>query len=138
MTKNVKHSGAGGGNGGGGLNEDDFNDMYGTKYLGPDDVKKPTATMTDSVDKEIFDRPDGRSEAKVLLHFKAFRKPLPCNKTNALNLASAYGKNPTDWVGKPVLVKTEPTSFGGKPTKGVRVYPADPNDMKGDRIPFDR
>ena len=100
MTKSVKHSGAGGGNGGGGLNEDDFNDMYGTKYLGPDDVKKPTATMTDAVDKEIFDRPDGRSEAKVLLHFKAFRKPLPCNKTNALNLASAYGKNPADWVGK--------------------------------------
>ena len=90
------------------------------------------------VGKEIFDRPDGRSEAKVLLHFKAFRKPLPCNKTNALNLASAYGKNPADWVGKPVLVKTEPTSFGGKPTKGVRVYPADPNDMKGDHIPFDR
>jgi hypothetical protein len=110
--------------------------MYGTKYLGPDDVKKPTTTLTDAVGKEIFDRPDGRSEAKVLLHFKAFRKPLPCNKTNALNLASAYGKNPADWVGKPVLVKTEPTSFGGKPTKGVRVYPADPNDMKGDQIPF--
>ena len=73
-----------------------------------------------------------------MLHFRDFRKPLPCNKTNAHNLASVYGKNPTDWVGKPALVKTEPTSFGGKPTKGVRVYPANPNDMKGDHIPFDR
>ena len=136
MAKSVKHSGAGAGNGGG-MNEDDFNDMYGTKFLGPDDVK-PTRTVIDAVGKEIFDRPDGRSEAKLLLHFRDFRKPLPCNKTNAHNLASAYGKNPTDWVGKPVLVKTEPTSFGGKPTKGVRVYPADPDDMKGDHIPFDR
>ena len=38
MAKSVKHSGAGAGNGGG-MNEDDFNDMYGTKFLGPDDVE---------------------------------------------------------------------------------------------------
>ena len=136
MAKSVKHSGAGAGDGGG-MNEDDFNDMYGTKFLGPDDVK-PTRTVIDTVGKEIFDRPDGRSEAKLLLHFRAFRKPLPCNKTNANNLASAYGKAPAAWVGKPVLVRTQPTSFGGKPSKGVRVYPADPDDMKGDSIPFDR
>jgi hypothetical protein len=125
MAKTVKHSGAGAGNGNSGMNEDDFNDMYGTKYLGPDDVKKPTTTVIDAVGKEIFDRPDGRSEAKALLHFRDFRKPLPCNKTNAYNLATDYGRSPAAWVGKQVLVKTEPTSFGGKPTKGVRVYPAD-------------
>ena len=43
MAKSVKNSGAGAGNGGG-MNEDDFNDMYGTKFLGPDDVK-PTRTV---------------------------------------------------------------------------------------------
>ena len=33
-----------------GMNEDDFNDMYGTKFLGPDDVK-PTRTVIDTVGK---------------------------------------------------------------------------------------
>ena len=77
MAKNVKKQNSTGAGSGGGLNEDDFRDMYGGRYLAPDDVKKPTETSINAVEKEIFDRSDGKSEAKLLLHFRAFRKPLP-------------------------------------------------------------
>jgi hypothetical protein len=53
------------------------------------------------------------------------------NKTNASNLAEAFGKDFANWPNKPVLVKSEPTTFGGKPMRGLRVYP---DDMEGDGI----
>jgi hypothetical protein len=136
MAKNVKKQNSTGAGTGGGMNEDDFNNMYGTRFLSSDDVKKPTETVIVTVEKEIFDRTDGRSEAKALLHFKAFPKPCVCNKTNARMLADEYGKNLADWLGKPVLVRAEMTSFGGKPVKGIRVYPAGTDDMKGDAVPY--
>jgi hypothetical protein len=116
--------------------DSDFNNMYGTRFLSADDVKKPTRTTIAAVDREIFDRPDGRSEAKATLTFKDFTKPMVTNKTNASSLANRFGKNFADWVGKPVLVRPEMTSFGGKPVRGLRLYPIDPNDMKDDGIAF--
>jgi hypothetical protein len=110
--------------------------MYGTRFLSADDVKKPTRTTIAAVDREIFDRPDGRSDAKATLTFKDFAKPVVCNKTNAANLANSFGKNFADWVGKPVLVRPEMTSFGGKPVRGLRLYPIDKNDMQGDGVPY--
>jgi hypothetical protein len=73
--------------------DSDFNNMYGTRFLSADDVKKPTRTMITAVDREIFDRPDGRSEAKATLtfNFKDFTKPMVCNKTNAASLANSFG-----------------------------------------------
>jgi hypothetical protein len=117
--------------------DSDYNNMYGTRYLSADDVRKPTRTVIVAVDREIFDRPDGRSEAKATLVFKDFGgKPLVVNKTNATSLANSFGKNFTDWIGKPVLVKPEMTSFGGKPVKGLRTYPVDLNDMQGDAVKY--
>ena len=136
MAKNVKKQNSTGAGNGGGMNEDDFNNMYGTKYLSSDDVGKPTETVITAIEKEVFDRADGRSEAKALLHCKAFSKACVCNKTNGRMLAAGFGKNPADWLGKPVLVRAEMTSFGGKPVKGIRVYPVGTDDMKGDGISY--
>jgi hypothetical protein len=116
--------------------DSDFDNMYGTRFLSGSDVKKPTRTTITAVDKEIFDRPDGRSEAKATLTFKDFTKAVVCNKTNAANLADSFGKDFTKWVGRTVLVKSEMTSFGGRPVRGLRIYPVDPNDMQGDAITY--
>jgi hypothetical protein len=116
--------------------ETEFEDMYGSAYLSASDVKKPTASEIESVGREVFDRANGRSEAKATLQLKGFRKPAVLNKTNANALAEVFGKVMASWPGKPVLVKTEQTSFQGKPTKGVRIYPRDPDDMQGDAINY--
>jgi hypothetical protein len=129
-----------GSRGSGKASDDDetaFEDMYGSKYLSASDVKKPTASEIESVGREVFDRPGRTSEAKATLNLKGFLKPAVLNKTNANALAEAFGKAMArDWPGKPVLVKVEQTSFQGKPTKGVRIYPRDPDDMRGDAIGY--
>jgi hypothetical protein len=116
--------------------DDAFNDMYGSNWLSPDDIKKPFTTTIEAWERQTFSGPGGKEKDKVVLTLKEVKKPCVCNKTNVLNLSTEYAKNFDRWIGKPVLVKTEMTSFQGKPTKGVRLYPVDPNDMKGDSITF--
>ena len=117
-------------------NDDAFNDMYGSAWVSPDDVKKPFRTTIEDWERQTFNVPGGKGEKdKIVLTLKGVKKKLVLNKTNALSLASKFGKVPANWVGKQVLVKKEMTSYAGKPTPGVRIYPVDPNDMNDD-IPY--
>jgi hypothetical protein len=103
---------------------DDFDDMYGSQYLSATDVKKPVTTVIEQVEQDDFARQGERKKVKAILHLRGFKKPMILNKTNALALATAFGKNMfEDWPGKKIMVKSEPTSFGGKPTMGLRTYP---------------
>jgi hypothetical protein len=121
--------------------EDDtngFDDMYGSKWLSPDDIKKPYRTVIEGWERQTFTGPNsgGKEVDKVVLKLKDIRKPAVLNKTNAISLATTYGKLCDRWVGKPVIVKCEMTSYAGKPVKGLRMYPVDPNDMGSDEIPY--
>jgi hypothetical protein len=116
--------------------DSDFLDMYSSNWLSPDDIKKPFTTTIESWERQTFKGPNGGDKDKIVLGLKNVKKLAVLNKTNALNLASEYGKSPNRWIGMQVLVKTEMTSYAGKPTKGVRMYPVDPDDMKGDQIPY--
>ena len=113
-----------------------FDDMYGSNWLSPDDIKKPFRTVIESWERQTFPGPGGGEKDKMVLTLKDVKKPAVLNKTNALNLAGAFGKLPDQWIGKLVLVKVEMTSYAGKPTKGIRMYPVDPDDMKGDNITY--
>jgi hypothetical protein len=116
--------------------DDGFDDLYGSAWLSPDDIKKPFRTVIESWERQTFSTPGGGEKDKYVLTLKDARKPCVLNKTNALNLAGTFGKLPNQWVGKPVLVKVEMTSYAGKPVKGVRMYPVDLDDMKGDDVPY--
>lgn len=117
--------------------EDDFNDMYGSNWLSPEDIKKPFTTIIEAWERQTFNGPGGgATKDKVVLTLRNIKKLAVLNKTNALNLATEYGKVYDHWIGKPVLVKVEMTQYQGKPTKGVRMYPVNAEDMKGDAIPF--
>ena len=117
--------------------DDAFDDMYGSNWLSPDDIKKPFTTTIETWERQTFTGQGGKGDKdKMVLTLKGVRKSAVLNKTNALAISSVYGKSPDRWIGKPVLVKTEMTSYGGKPVKGVRMYPVDPDDMKGDDVPY--
>ena len=112
-----------------------FDDMYGSHWLSPEDIKKPFYSSIDAQERETFTGQGGGPEkSKLVLRLRGVKKPFVLNKTNALNLASTYGKSPGNWIGKPVLVKVEMTSYAGKPVKGVRLYPHDLGDTN-DSIP---
>jgi hypothetical protein len=102
---------------------DNFDDMYGSKYLAATDVKKSITTVIEQVEQDDFARQGERKKMKAILHLRGFKKPMILNKTNALALATAFGKDMTEWPGKKIVVKPEQTSFSGKPVMGLRTYP---------------
>jgi hypothetical protein len=103
---------------------DEFDDLYGSKFLAASDVKKPFTATIKEVEKQDFARQGERSKVKVVLTLKSVRKPVVCNKTNALSLSEEFGKDFDEWVDKRVKVQAERTTFAGKPTMGIRLYPA--------------
>ena len=107
---------------------EDFDDLYGSQYLVASDLKKPFTATIEEVEQQDFARQGERQRMKAVLHLKDVRKPIVLNKTNALNLAEAFGKDFDDWRGKRIAVKAEPTTFAGKRTMGLRLYPRDAED----------
>jgi hypothetical protein len=113
-----------------------YDDMYGSNWLSPDDVKKNFYAISKRQERQTFSQGGKGEKDKVVIFFDGIKKGLVLNKTNAGSLASVYGKPPANWVGKRILIKREMTNFQGKPTPCIRIYPADGDDMSGDGIPY--
>ena len=101
--------------------EDDFDAMYGSKYLGVPDLKgqRPRRTIGKVEVAELKEK-DGTTKRKRILYFEGEDKPLVLNKTNAVKLAMAFGKESADWIGARVELYSEMTSLG---KEGVRLQP---------------
>jgi hypothetical protein len=124
--------------------EDDFDAMYGSKYLSVSDLKgqRPRRTIG-KVDVAELKEKDGSTKRKRILYLEGEDKPLVLNKTNAVKLAMAFGKQSADWIGARVELYPEMTNLG---KEGVRlqplrtvVRPAAPppkQDEMSDEIPF--
>lgn len=72
-----------------------------------------------SIDRETFDG----NETKPVLTLENDGRRLPLNRTNIANCVAAFGSQIEDWIGKPVILRGEPTTFQGKTIKEIRVYP---------------
>jgi hypothetical protein len=101
----------------------DFDDLYGTRFLSAAEVKKPVTAIIERIEEETFARPGEATRTKKVLYVRGGRKGIVVNKVNANNLASAFGKSFPAWVGQRVTIKAEPTTFAGKITAGLRLYP---------------
>jgi hypothetical protein len=107
------------------LMQDDFDDMYGSKYMAATDLKKPVIATIEQIDRDSFIKPGEKPKTKLVISVKGGKKGIVVNKTNALTLATAFGKDPDEWVGQRIVNKAERTTFGGKPVMGLRLYPAE-------------
>jgi hypothetical protein len=58
---------------------------------------------------------------KLVLSFEGQKKSLVLNSTNYNYLRAEICRDPGLWVGAVLGIYTEPTTFGGKPTRGVRL-----------------
>jgi hypothetical protein len=72
-------------------------------------------------------------------------KAIVVNKTNAITLGDAFGKDFAMWIGKNITITPENTTFGGKLVKALRLYPtqssvppppAPPDELDDKTIPF--
>jgi hypothetical protein len=102
--------------------EQDLDQCYGSKYLAVTDVGKDKRRVKIlKVRKEILKSNDGKERAKIILFFSGFDKPMVINATNKNVLVDGLGKDPGKWIGASVGVFVAPTTFAGKPTKGLRL-----------------
>jgi hypothetical protein len=119
-------------------NETDFDNLYGSKYLGAADLHGETPRRKiGKVEVIELKEKDGSAKKKFAAYLAGVEKPLILNKTNAQKLAAAYGKDRSQWVGADVELYAEMTSLG---KEGVRLRPlkpaaAAPSDMN-DEIAF--
>lgn len=123
--------------------EDEFDLLYGSKYLGAIDLKgqRPRRTIG-KVEVADLNQTDGSTKRKYVLYFEGEDKSLVVNKTNAKKLEAAFGKDRNKWVGTRVELYAEMTGLG---KEGIRLQPLrsvpkaqtpPPQDDMSDEIPF--
>ncbi len=105
----------------------DINNMYPSKYLKSEDISTPVPVVISLVLQEMV------SDAQQwVLHFQpqpgvlpvgstGLQKALVLNKTNGFAIAEAHGGENSLWVGKTMMLTTEPTSFNGVQRMGLRL-----------------
>jgi len=103
---------------------DSYDALYGSRFLAATDLKTPVSAVIDRIEQKTFARDGGPARRKAILHFRNKTKGVVLNKTNAITLSSAFGKDFSAWIGKSVTIKPENTTFSGKVVMALRLYPA--------------
>ena len=102
--------------------EADLDALYGSKYLSAADIgDKKIRTKITKVSKAVLQQQGGQARAKFILSFATTDKTMVLNVTNKNILVDALGRNPADWIGVEVGILAEPTTYAGKPTRGLRL-----------------
>jgi hypothetical protein len=112
---------------------DNFDDLYGSKYLGAADLNGQRKRVK-IVDTEVSDlrEKDGSTKRKYIVWFETEDKALVLNKTNALRLAQAFGKAREGWNGAVIELYSEMTSLG---KEGIRLRPVRPPQQQKPQTP---
>lgn len=96
-----------------------INEAYPSKYLKADDLQGREVTV--SIDQVIMEKVG--DDNKPALYFRGKNKGIILNKTNATNIATAYGPDTGNWVGQPVVLFPAWVDFQGKSVQAIRVRP---------------
>ena len=100
-------------------------DVYGGNYVTAAEL--PTARHVLAEIAAAIAETVGRDQTvKLVLDLRSrdgrpWPRRLVLNKGNGLILASAYGDDTNDWIGKAIELWSEPTQFQGKDMMGVRL-----------------
>jgi hypothetical protein len=102
--------------------EADLDSCYGSKYLSASEVgNQRIRTKIAKVRKADLQQQGGPARKKFVLSFASLDKEMVLNTTNKNALVEVLGRKPSDWIGVEVGIYSEPTNFGGKPTRGLRL-----------------
>ena len=106
-----------------------INKAFPSTYLkaGDLDGREFSVTISEVVMMDVGD------DEKPVIYFTGSDKGLVLNKTNALEIASAYGEETDSWPGRQIVLHTAKVLFQGKPVDGIRVrVPASAEKSNGD------
>jgi hypothetical protein len=101
------------------MTTDDYNALFGSKFLSSADLggKRPKARIASAEVQQLG------NDRKMVLHFIGVQKGLVLNVTNGRRIGQAFGTDPAKWVGATLELYSEPTTFQGRTTEGIRVLP---------------
>ncbi len=106
-----------------------IDEMFPSKYLRAADLPRKGMTLTiDAVEPEKL----GNDDKWVLYFVGDEERGLVLNKTNALTIADAYGKNTAEWTAQKIHLRKEKVAFQGGRVDAIRVAPIEFDD----KIPF--
>jgi hypothetical protein len=101
------------------MTEEDYNAQFGSKFLSAADLKgKRPKVRIESAEMQTLG-----TERKTILHLVGVQKALVLNVTNGRRIGEAFGRNPAKWAGATLELYSEPTTFQGRTTEGIRVLP---------------
>jgi hypothetical protein len=97
-------------------------DAFPSKYLKASDLQGREITV--KISHIMMEEIGQDKQTKPALYFMGKEKGIILNKTNATNIATAYGADTDEWAGKSVVLFTAWVDMQGKSVEAIRVRPA--------------
>lgn len=92
-------------------------EYFPSNYLKAADLQgRKVKVVIDRVETEVIG-----NETKPILYFKGKDKGMVLNKTNANNIAHAYGDDTDDWNGAEIILFEAMVDFQGKTVPALRI-----------------
>lgn len=100
-----------------------ISEMVESKFLKKEDVGQGALLVVTAIVQHNVAMQGAEPEMKWCMEFKGTDKPLVLNTTNMRIMEQIVGSDNTDdWIGKSVVLYTDPNiSFGGKIVGGIRM-----------------
>lgn len=101
-----------------------INSAFPSKFLKASDLggAEPIVTIDRVTEEEVGE------DKKPVVYFQGKEKGVVLNKTNAMNIAEAYGPETTNWRDQKVVLFTTWVDFQGKSVEAIRIRPAKANE----------
>lgn len=105
----------------------DYRGMFDRDFIGAWDLQGRDVTVTISkVVAATLTAQGGRKSKKPVVFMDGTEKGFALNKTNAKCIASMYGNNTDNWIGKRVTLYPTQVGFGNETVDAIRVRPTVP------------
>lgn len=92
-------------------------EAFPSKYISASDVPEDNIRLV----MDHVETTELEGKQKMVLFFERAKKGMILNKTNASNIAAAYGDDTDDWKGQDLVLFTTWVDYQGKSVEAVRV-----------------
>lgn len=114
----------------------DYRTMFDSDFIRAWDLGGRSRVLTiEKVERGTLKNPRGKKEEhKPVIWFKGAKRAFAANKTNAKTIATLYGNDTTQWIGKSVELYPTRTQFGSEEVDCIRIRPSIPR-AKAEAMP---
>lgn len=105
-------------------------EAFPSKYLAAADIPEDNLRVIMGHVEPIEMKENNQTKKKLCLFFQGMDKGIVLNKTNATNIAAAYGDDTDGWMGRELILFTTWVDFQGKSVEAIRVRAPQPKDQR--------